>query len=60
MRYDNHRFKIDSRYFLGDGEGDNLTAQDDFQNSSDEKNERASKDLDFYIRKPFCGCSKCG
>ena len=59
MKFNNHRVDFDSRFFLGNSEGDNLTAFDDFQFSEDDDDIKASKDLEFFIRKPFCGCGKC-
>ncbi|MHA1338959.1 MAG: hypothetical protein ACTSRZ_08485 [Promethearchaeota archaeon] len=59
MKFNNHRIKVDARFPLGETEEDSFSLIDDFQFADDDEEIKASKDLEFYIRKPFCGCGKC-
>jgi len=51
MKFENHCMK--------ENQDDFFSLIEDFQFAHDDPKIKAFKDLEFYIRKPFCGCGKC-
>jgi hypothetical protein len=59
MQFENHLINEETRVYLGIPKDGISSPLEDFQIAEDSEQVKAMKDLDFYIRKPFCGCGRC-
>lgn len=59
MKFENHLIDEKERDFLGIPKDGVSSALDDYRESGDSEEDKAIKDLNFFIRKPFCGCGRC-